>query len=67
MMHSQEAAIAPLPRFGDIAGDDARRAIRVGLAVMRDGTLELFGPRSEVLSHLTRGAVPMPTPNTAGR
>ena len=37
------------------------------LAVMRDGTLELFGPRSEVLSHLTRGAVPMPTPNTAGR
>ena len=34
---------------------------------LRDGTLELFGPRSEVLSHLTRGAVPMPTPNTAGR
>lgn len=34
MMHSQEATIAPLPRFGDIAGDDARRAIRVGLAVI---------------------------------
>jgi len=37
MMHSQEAAIAPLPRFGDIAGDDARRAIRVGLAVILFG------------------------------
>jgi ATP-binding cassette subfamily C protein EexD len=31
------------------------------LLVIRDGTLELFGPRSEVLSRLTRGAVPPPS------
>ncbi|MDQ5960571.1 MAG: ATP-binding cassette, subfamily type secretion system permease/ATPase [Pseudomonadota bacterium] len=31
------------------------------LLVIRDGTLELFGPRSEVLSRLTRGAVPAPS------
>ena len=37
------------------------------LGVMREGSLELFGPRTEVLSRLTRGAVPMPTANTAGR
>ena len=30
------------------------------LLVLREGSLELFGPRSEVLSRLTRGAVPPP-------
>ena len=30
------------------------------LLVLRDGTLELFGPRTEVLTRLTRGTVPPP-------
>jgi hypothetical protein len=30
------------------------------LLVIREGTVELFGPRTEVLARLTRGAVPAP-------
>jgi PrtD family type I secretion system ABC transporter len=30
------------------------------LLVLRDGAIEMFGPRTEVLSRLTRGAVPSP-------
>jgi len=41
------------------------------LLVLKDGRVELFGPRSEVLSRLTRGAVPppssMPQPAAARR
>ena len=36
------------------------------LLVLRDGTLELFGPRTEVLARLTRGAVPPPQAPAAG-
>lgn len=32
------------------------------LLVLREGSVEMFGPRTEVLSRLTRGAVPPPTP-----